>query len=124
MATALKPGEVIMLENTRFHPGEEKNDLELARQMASLAEVYVNDAFGAAHRAHASVEALVTLIAEAGAGLLMEKELRYLGAALSNPERPFVAVLGGAKVSGKIQVPPPRLRFFARAHPAITSSKE
>jgi phosphoglycerate kinase len=97
-------GGVVLLENLRFHPEEEKNDVAFAKQLATLADVYVNDAFGAAHRAHASVEALVKLIPEAGAGLLMEKELRYLGEALSNPERPFMAVLGGAKVSDKIEV--------------------
>src|SRR4029453_10854547 len=95
---------VVLLENLRFHPEEEKNDAGFAKQLAALADVYVNDAFGAAHRAHASVEALVRLIPEAGAGLLMETELRYLGEALSDPARPFVAVLGGAKVSDKIEV--------------------
>ena len=97
-------GGIVLLENLRFHPEEEKNDVAFAKQLATLADVYGNDAFGAAHRAHASVEALVKLIPEAGAGLLMEKELRYLGEALSNPERPFMAVLGGAKVSDKIEV--------------------
>jgi phosphoglycerate kinase len=97
-------GGVVMLENLRFHAGEEKNDPAFAKGLAALADVYVNDAFGAAHRAHASVEALVRLIPDAGAGLLMEKELRYLGGALANPDRPFVAVLGGAKVSDKIDV--------------------
>jgi phosphoglycerate kinase len=97
-------GGIVLLENLRFHHEEEKNDAGFAAALATLADVYVNDAFGAAHRAHASVEALVRLIPEAGAGLLMEKELRYLGEALSNPERPFVAVLGGAKVSDKIEV--------------------
>jgi phosphoglycerate kinase len=97
-------GGVVLLENLRFHPEEEKNDAAFATGLAALADVYVNDAFGAAHRAHASVEALVKLMPEAGAGLLMEKELRYLGEALSNPARPFVAVLGGAKVSDKIEV--------------------
>jgi phosphoglycerate kinase len=97
-------GGIVLLENLRFHPEEEKNDEGFARGLASLADVYVNDAFGAAHRAHASVEAIVRLMPEAGAGLLMEKELRYLGDALESPERPFVAVLGGAKVSDKIEV--------------------
>jgi phosphoglycerate kinase len=97
-------GGVVLLENLRFHPEEEKNDPAFAKGLAALADVYVNDAFGAAHRAHASVEALVKLMPEAGAGLLMEKELRYLGAVLSDPARPFVAVLGGAKVSDKIEV--------------------
>jgi len=97
-------GGVVLLENLRFHPEEEKNEAGFAKRLAALADVYVNDAFGAAHRAHASVEAIVKLIPEAGAGLLMEKELRYLGDTLANPERPFVAVLGGAKVSDKIDV--------------------
>ena len=95
---------VVMLENLRFHPQEEKNDPAFAKRLAALADVYVNDAFGAAHRAHASVEAIVRLVPEAGAGLLMEKELRYLGHVLESPERPFVAILGGAKVSDKIDV--------------------
>jgi phosphoglycerate kinase len=97
-------GSVVLLENLRFHPEEEKNDASFAKGLAALADVYVNDAFGAAHRAHASVEAMVRLIPAAGAGLLMEKELTYLGGALSKPERPFVAVIGGAKVSDKIEV--------------------
>jgi phosphoglycerate kinase len=95
---------IVLLENLRFHPEEEKNDPGFAKALANLADVYVNDAFGAAHRAHASVDAIVKLMPEAGAGLLMEKELRYLGEALGNPARPFVAVLGGAKVSDKIEV--------------------
>ena len=98
------PGGVVLLENLRFHAEEEKNDPQFAKGLAALCDVYVNDAFGAAHRAHASVEAIVRLVPEAGSGLLMEKELRYLGAAIGNPERPFVAVIGGAKVSDKIEV--------------------
>ncbi len=95
---------VVLLENLRFHPEEEQNDPEFATALATLADVYVDDAFGAAHRAHASVEAMVGPFAAAGAGLLMEKELDYLGLALGEPERPFVAILGGAKVSDKIEV--------------------
>ena len=97
-------GGVVLLENLRFHPEEEKNDAGFAARLAKLADVYVNDAFGAAHRAHASVEALVHLVPAAGAGLLMETELRYLVDSLTDPARPFVAVLGGAKVSDKIEV--------------------
>jgi phosphoglycerate kinase len=97
-------GSVVLLENLRFHAEEEKNDPAFAKGLAALADVYVNDAFGAAHRAHASVEALVHLMPQAGAGLLMERELLYLLEALREPKRPFVAVLGGAKVSDKIEV--------------------
>jgi phosphoglycerate kinase len=97
-------GGLVLLENLRFHAEEEQNDTAFATQLAALTTAYVNDAFGAAHRAHASVEAIVRLIPESGAGLLMEKELRYLGAALEHPERPFAAILGGAKVSDKIEV--------------------
>ncbi len=103
MAEALRPGEVLMLENTRFHAGEEKNDLNLARQMADLGEVYVNDAFGSAHRAHASTEGVARFL-PAVSGFLMEQELEYLGRAVSNPEHPYVAILGGAKISDKILV--------------------
>jgi len=102
--TSAPDGGVVLLENLRFHAEEEQNDPAFARALAALADVYVNDAFGAAHRAHASVEAIVKLIPDAGAGLLMDKELRYLGDTLASPERPFVAILGGAKVSDKIEV--------------------
>jgi len=100
---ALKPGDVLLLENVRFHPEEEKNDLAFARQLASLADLYVNDAFGTAHRAHASTEGVAHLL-PAVAGFLMQKELDVLGAALTNPRRPFVTILGGKKVSDKIGV--------------------
>jgi phosphoglycerate kinase len=100
----LPRGGVALAENTRFHAGEEKNDAELARQFAALGDFYVNDAFGSAHRAHASTEAVAHLLKPAVSGLLMQKELRYLGEALEQPKRPFVAVLGGAKISGKIDL--------------------
>ncbi len=103
LAKELKPGEVVMLENTRFHKGEEKNDLELAKQMAGLADVYVNDAFGSAHRAHSSTEGIARFL-PAVSGFLMEQELEYLGRAVRNPEHPYVAILGGAKISDKIDV--------------------
>lgn len=107
-AAALKGGEILMLENTRFLPGEETNDAQLAEQLAALGDVYVNDAFGAAHRAHASTVGAPEHMKGDGkpvvAGLLMELELRFLGGALEAPERPFVAILGGAKISGKIDV--------------------
>ncbi len=103
MAAALKPGDVLMLENTRFHSGEEKNDLELARQMAALGDIYVNDAFGSAHRAHSSTEGIARFL-PAVSGFLMEQELEYLGRAVSNPEHPYIAILGGAKISDKILV--------------------
>lgn len=97
-------GKVVLLENLRFHPEEEKNDPAFAAQLAAPATAYVNDAFGSSHRAHASVEAITKLLPKPAAGLLMEKELQYLGHALGAPERPFVAILGGAKVSDKIEV--------------------
>ena len=100
----LEPGSVLVLENTRFLGGEETNDERLARSLARLGDFYVNDAFGAAHRAHASTEGIARHLKPAVAGLLMEKELEYLGNALTNPKRPFVAILGGAKISGKIDV--------------------
>lgn len=103
MAKALQPGDVLMLENTRFHAGEEKNDLELAKQMAALGDAYVNDAFGSAHRAHASTEGVARFL-PAVSGFLMEQELEYLGRATANPEHPYVAILGGAKISDKIAV--------------------
>jgi phosphoglycerate kinase len=101
---AAHPGGVILLENLRFHPEEEANDATFAAQLAALADVYVNDAFGSAHRAHASTEGIVHHVREAAAGLLMAAEVEYLGKALGNPERPFVAILGGAKVSDKLEV--------------------
>ncbi len=101
---ALPSGNVLLLENTRFLAGEEKNDETLSRQLAELGDVYVNDAFGAAHRAHASTAGVAQYCRPAVAGLLMEKELAYLGGALAAPERPFVAILGGSKISGKIDV--------------------
>lgn len=103
MAKDLKPGEVLMLENTRFHKGEEKNDLDLAKQMAALADVYVNDAFGSAHRAHSSTEGIARYL-PAVSGFLMEQELEYLGRAVASPEHPYIAILGGAKISDKILV--------------------
>ncbi len=103
MVAALKPGEVLLLENTRFYPGEEKNDLTLAQQLAKLGDVYVNDAFGSAHRAHSSTEGVARYL-PAVSGFLMEKELAFLGRALEAPDRPFVAILGGAKISDKIGV--------------------
>lgn len=104
MAKALKPGDVLMLENTRFHAGEEKNDLELAKQMAALGDVYVNDAFGSAHRAHSSTEGVTRFLPVAVAGFLMEQELEYLGRAALNPEHPYIGILGGSKISDKIAV--------------------
>jgi phosphoglycerate kinase len=102
-AEKLKPGDVLVLENTRFHAGEKKNDPEFARQLASLADLYVDDAFGSAHRAHASTEGVTHYLPAVG-GFLMEKEIKYLGNAIADPKRPFVAILGGAKISDKIGV--------------------
>jgi phosphoglycerate kinase len=102
-AKALKGGQVLLLENTRFEPGEEKNNLDLAKSLASMAEIYVNDAFGSAHRAHSSTEGVARYL-PAVAGYLMEKEIQYLGQAIAEPKRPFVAILGGAKISDKIGV--------------------
>lgn len=101
---ALKNGEVCLLENTRFEAGEEKNDAALSASFAKLGDLYVNDAFGAAHRAHASTEGVAKLLKPAVAGLLMQTELDYLGGALEKPKRPFIAILGGSKISGKIDV--------------------
>jgi len=99
-----KPGQVLLLENLRFHAEEEKNDPGFSKQLASLCDVYVNDAFGSAHRAHASTVGMIAFVSQAAAGLLMDKELEYLTKATKNPERPCVAILGGAKVSDKIEV--------------------
>jgi phosphoglycerate kinase len=101
---AMQPGDVILLENTRFYKEEEKNDPAFAAKLAALGEVYVNDAFGSAHRAHASTEGVTRTLRPAVAGFLMEKELEYLGKALANPDRPFLAIMGGAKISDKIAV--------------------
>ncbi len=101
---ALGDGDILLLENTRFYPGEEKNDEALSRAFASLGDLYVNDAFGSAHRAHSSTAGVTAFLKPAVAGFLMEKELDYLGKAIAEPKRPFIAILGGAKVSGKIDV--------------------
>ena len=101
---ALQDGEILLLENLRFHPEEEANDPDFSRELASLGEVYVNDAFGTAHRAHASTEGITHFVQTAVAGYLIERELMYLGKALQEPDRPFVAILGGSKISGKIDV--------------------
>jgi len=114
LASRLTDGDVLLLENLRFHPGEEANDAEFSRALARLADVYVDDAFGAAHRAHASVVGVPALVAEKGAGLLLEKEVRAL-ARLLEPERPFAAILGGAKISGKIDT----LRVLAHRADAL-----
>lgn len=104
MVSGMKDGDVILLENLRFHEEEEKNDPSFAEKLADLGDVYVNDAFGTAHRAHASTEGVTHFIKTCAAGYLMQKELDYLGSALSNPQRPYCAILGGAKISGKIDV--------------------
>jgi phosphoglycerate kinase len=104
MAGKLEQGQTLLLENLRFHPEEEANDEKFSKQLASLADYYVNDAFGTAHRAHASTVGVTKFVKKSAAGLLMEKELQYLGKALQHPERPFIAILGGAKVSDKIDV--------------------
>jgi phosphoglycerate kinase len=104
VAEAQKGDKVVLLENLRFHAEEEKDDPAFAKQLASLADLYVNDAFGSAHRAHASVHAMVRAMGKGAAGLLMDKELKYLGEAVNSPVRPFVAIIGGAKVSDKIEV--------------------
>ena len=104
MADKLERGQSLLLENLRFHPEEEANDPEFAKRLAKLCDYYVNDAFGSAHRAHASTEGITHFVEKSAAGLLMEKELEYLGKALSHPQKPFVAILGGAKVSDKIGV--------------------
>ena len=104
MADNLEPGQTLLLENLRFHAGEEGNDPGFAKQLAALCDVYVNDAFGAAHRAHASTEGITHFVGQSAAGLLMQKELNYLGKAVTEPFRPFVAIIGGAKVSDKIEV--------------------
>jgi phosphoglycerate kinase len=104
MANQLKDGECLLLENLRFHPEEEENNEAFAKQLAELGDVYINDAFGSAHRAHASTEGVTKFIKQSVAGYLMMKELEYLGKATGNPTRPYIAILGGAKISGKIDV--------------------
>lgn len=104
LASKLEDGKVLLLENLRFHAGEEANDPAFAKALASLCDLYVNDAFGSAHRAHASTEGVTHYVAQSAAGLLLEKELKYMGKALQSPQKPFVAILGGAKVSDKIEV--------------------
>jgi len=104
MATAMKPGDVLLLENLRFHKEEEKNDPAFAKSLAGLAEIYINDAFAVSHRAHASVEAMTKFFKEPAAGFLMKEELQYLNKVMEAPTRPLVAVIGGAKVSGKLEV--------------------
>ena len=103
-AAALQPGQVLLLENVRFHPEEEQNEQSFAQQLADLGDAYVNDAFGAAHRAHASTEGVLRCMGSGASGLLMEQEISYLDEALRRPQRPFTAILGGAKISGKIEL--------------------
>ncbi|HOJ07181.1 MAG: phosphoglycerate kinase [Ignavibacteriota bacterium] len=104
MVDSMQNGDVLVLENVRFHPEEEKNDPEFAKQLAELGDVFINDAFGSAHRAHASTEGVTKFIKICAAGYLMQKELDYLGSAIANPKRPYTAILGGSKISGKIDV--------------------
>jgi phosphoglycerate kinase len=104
MATNLESSQTLLLENLRFHPGEEANDPAFARQLAALCDIYINDAFGSAHRAHASTEGITHFVKTSASGLLMQKELTYLGKALTQPDKPFIAIIGGAKVSDKIGV--------------------
>ena len=104
LVNEMNPGEVVLLENLRFHKEEEKNDPDFSKELAKLGDIYINDAFGSAHRAHASTEGVTKFIKICAAGYLMQKELDYLGSALANPKRPYCAVLGGAKISGKIDV--------------------
>lgn len=104
LSNRLEPGQALLLENVRFHAEEEKNDEEFSKKLARLADIYVNDAFGSAHRAHSSTEGIAKFVSKSAAGMLMEKELNYLSKALQDPERPFVAIIGGAKVSDKIDV--------------------
>jgi phosphoglycerate kinase len=111
LVSALHDGEVLLLENLRFHAEEEKNDPEFSRSLAGLAQVYVNDAFGSAHRAHASTAGITQFLSPAAAGLLMERELEYLGKAVGNPDRPYTAIIGGAKVSGKIDLLEALMRY-------------
>ncbi len=111
LARTMKDGDVLLLENLRFHAEEEKNAPEFSKQLAALAEVYVNDAFGSAHRAHSSTEGITKFLSPAAAGLLMEKEIEYLGKAVQNPARPYVAIVGGAKVSDKIELLQNLLKF-------------
>jgi phosphoglycerate kinase len=109
-----RPGEVLLLENLRFHPEEEKNDPEFSRKLAALCDIYVNDAFGSAHRAHASTVGMIAYVKQAAAGLLMEKELEYLSKATRNPQHPCIGILGGAKVSDKIEVIQNLMKFVDR----------